>query len=142
MEQRKIKVLLIIHGLHTGGAENVVKHIVREIDPELFDITVYCTKAIGIVGEELLKDNYRVVLGSNTQKGKIASMIELKRFIGDLNPDVIHSHGTTAILAMGLLCVFSRMPPTAHTFHFGNYPHIRKYYLLEEKLFTVKKHQS
>jgi glycosyltransferase involved in cell wall biosynthesis len=44
----------------------------------------------------------------------------------------VHTHGLTGILYAGPIYAFGSLPPVVHTFHFGNYPHLKKKYLIGE----------
>jgi glycosyltransferase involved in cell wall biosynthesis len=133
MSKKKIKVLQVIHGLHIGGAENVVKNIVKETDDNVFDVVVCCIKKIGVIGEQLIEEKYTVEKLLGTNDSIIRTIRSLGKLIEKYKPDVIHSHGTTAALTLGPLCMIRKKYPCIHTFHFGNYPHTRKLYFHAEK---------
>jgi len=58
---KKIKLLHIITGLSTGGAEMMLYKLVSKINRSCFDIYVVSLTNIGPVGEEIKKLNISVV---------------------------------------------------------------------------------
>ncbi|MCW8934258.1 MAG: glycosyltransferase [Gammaproteobacteria bacterium] len=130
----KVKVLQVIGGMYLGGAERVVHNIVKKKDDSKFDISIYCTHGIGELGDDLINDGYTVdLLGRGT--GILKTLRKVKQYVTKTKPDVIHTHSISAFLAIAPLVVFTKMPPWVHTFHFGNYPHIKKQYLYAKRLF-------
>lgn len=135
-EIKRITVLQVIHGLHIGGAENVVTSLARSLDPDQFNVVTYCITAMGVLGLELVEQGYRVYSGLATDSAAFKYGVTLQQVIDDCRPDIVHSHGTTALLEIGPRFMFRKHPPWVHTYHFGNYPNIRKRYLYAERLFS------
>ncbi|MES9830156.1 MAG: glycosyltransferase family 4 protein [Candidatus Thiodiazotropha sp.] len=131
----KIRILQIIHGLHIGGAENVVVSLVRNIDRSQFEVQICCVKETGIMGDRLIGEGVEVTTLPSSKR-RLGKLQQLKKAINDYNPDIVHTHGTSALLATGPIYTYSRLPTWLHTFHFGNYPHIAKKYLYGEILLT------
>lgn len=129
-------MLQVIHGLHIGGAENVVTSLARSLDPDQFNVVTYCITAMGVLGLELVEQGYRVYSGLATDSSAFKYGLTLQQVIDDCRPDIVHSHGTTALLEIGPRFMFRKHPPWVHTYHFGNYPNIRKRYLYAERLFS------
>lgn len=97
------KVMHIIHGLSTGGAETLVKDYALKIDKTLFDIEIVCLNFLNSPYEKLLEDNgikVTYLLNENysytTLASKIISKIKicykLKKVIHKKQPDIIHTH--------------------------------------------------
>lgn len=101
-----MKVLHIIHGLNTGGAETLVKDYVLNLDKKLFEPVVLCYDHYkDSPYEELLsKNNIKVIYVCDYMKfyGKkniIAKFINhiqryllIKKYIRIENPDILHTH--------------------------------------------------
>lgn len=128
---KRTRVLQIIHGLHIGGAEKVVVDLATNVDPARFEMAVCCINQPGVLAEKLEAAGIPVV--SPAQRG---SLRELRQIVRDLEPDVVHTHGTAAMLHVGPLYLYNRLPPWVHTFHFGNYPNVKARYLWGERLFS------
>lgn len=125
----------LIHGMYLGGAENVVANIVRQVDRSRFDVQICCLKEKGVLGEKLESEGARVILPEKAS-GRLGKLRALKRLIATEQPDLLHSHGTTALLNVGPACLTGTRVPLIHTYHFGNYPHIPKSYLWSERVFS------
>lgn len=138
MPAGKIRVLLTAAGLHFGGAEIVIRHLVKSIDSRRFDVSVCCIKDLGAIGEELVREGFDVVTlpKSRTRSGRYLTFIKLLKLIRQRNVDVVHTH-TTDALADAALCrlVFPRFR-LVHTFHFGNYPFASRQKLRIERAFA------
>jgi len=135
-ERKRITILQVIHGLHIGGAENVVTSLTRTLDPDQFNVVIYCITAMGVLGAELVEEGYSVYSGLATDSAALKSGQSLQQVIEHCRPDIVHSHGTTALLEIAPRFMFHKHPPWIHTYHFGNYPNIRKRYLYAERLFS------
>lgn len=129
----KTRVLQVIGGMYLGGAERVVSNIVTHLDPDKYDLVIYCIHGVGELGEDLINRGYKVeLLGRNT--GIIKTLVTIKNYINIYKPDIIHTHTISAFLAIGPLAALTKLPKWIHTFHYGNYPHIKKTYLYSKKL--------
>ena len=51
-----MKILQLIHGLNTGGAETLVKEYALRLDREAFDVTVLCYEHCDSPYEGMLRD--------------------------------------------------------------------------------------
>lgn len=101
-----MKVMHVIHGLNTGGAETLVKEYALKLDKKKFDVTVLCMNRINNSPfEKLLKDNnINVIYISDYQKNynkkgmffKIINIIQkymlVKKIIHKEMPDILHTH--------------------------------------------------
>jgi len=135
-KKKKIVVLQVIHALHIGGAENIVAKLTRALSTKNIDVFVFCINAAGVLGEELRVEGYNVISNEGANKSQGVFNNTLKNIIRDISPDIVHSHGTTALLELGPLYMMNKLPPWVHTYHFGNYPNIKKTYLYAERLFS------
>jgi len=136
MREKKLVVLQVIHALHIGGAENVVVKLTRALTAKNIDVHVFCINKAGILGDELREEGYNVISNEGASNSGILFNNRLKKAILELSPDIVHSHGTTALLELGPLYMLNKLPPWVHTYHFGNYPNIKKKYLYAERLFS------
>lgn len=121
--------------MHIGGAERVVVNLVRDLDPERFDVALCCTKALGVLAGRLRADSCEVVLAAPpSRRLRHLTPGYLHRAIARLKPDVVHTHGTPALLHAGLLAAAGLLPPWVHTFHYGNYALARGRHMIAERL--------
>lgn len=132
-----MKVLQLISSMHIGGAERVVQHLTRHLDTRRFEVEVCCTQASGVLGEELRQDGYRVIDLKTTGRKLDSYRIPLRinSLISERQYDIVHTHSTGALLDAAPLRLFRRRPVLIHTFHFGNFPHVkRRRYLYATRL--------
>lgn len=130
--------MLAIDGLHHGGAERVVASLCNHLDKSRFSVTVCWRSARGAIGEELMAQGHEVIGLPELDPAvtPYRRFLVLKKLMQEKRIDVLHTHDTGA-LADGAQCriVGSRVR-LVHTFHFGNYPILRKRYVLMEMIFS------
>lgn len=135
----RIRVLQIIDSLHIGGAENVVIHLSRALDRSEFDAAAACTRFRGVQADRLTEAGLAVHPVFPTNRAfRHFTPLSLARLIHRLQPDVLHSHGTPALLHTGPLAMTGLLGrrPWIHTFHFGNYPHLAPNLMRGERFFA------
>jgi glycosyltransferase involved in cell wall biosynthesis len=138
-QQRRIRVLQVIHSMHIGGAEHAVAHLVRGIDKERFDIAVSCTRELGVLADGLVAESYKVSLDTPKLRSlRYFIPAYLYRAIRRLKADVVHTHNTSGLLHAGPLAALRLMPPWIHTFHYGNYPLPNERQMKAERMFCQR----
>lgn len=122
---RKINLMFATTGLGIGGAEVVVRDLVRSIDRSRFNVSVCCTRALGPIGEELLGEGVDIFMLPQRADGKVdyLTFLKLRRVIQVRRIDIVHSHTANAMLDACLCKLTLPKLRVVHTFHFGNYPH-------------------
>jgi glycosyltransferase involved in cell wall biosynthesis len=137
-KNRKINVMLSIDGLHHGGAERVVALLCNNLDKDRFSVSVCWRTGLGAIGEELVAQGHEVIGLPELVPGvsPYRRFLVLKKLLHDRHVDVLHTHDTGA-LADGAQCrLFGSRARLVHTFHFGNYPILKKRYVLMEAVFS------
>ncbi len=127
-----------IAGLHHGGAEKVVASLCRNLNQEKFSITVCWRQDRGAIGDALLEEGIDVI-GLPEIEPDVSPYLRflvLKRLITKKQIDIIHTHDTGALADAAQCKLFGSKVRLLHTFHFGNYPNLRKSYLWMEMLFS------
>lgn len=135
--QSRRNILLLNSTLHIGGAENVIATLCRSLDRSRFNVTVCYLKECGSVGDKLLAEGYEV-LGVRKQGHKSVdylSSLKLKDLIQEKQIDVVHSHDLHSLVDGAICRLLDGRVRHVHTFHFGNYPHRPRRYLLLERIF-------
>jgi glycosyltransferase involved in cell wall biosynthesis len=104
-----LKILHIIIGLKTGGAETVLKRLIEaHIDNSNYAHEVVSLTEIGKVGEQLLKRGVKVQsLGMNSAIGGFFVFWQLIRLIRKVKPDIVQTWMYHADLIGGLAARFS-----------------------------------
>lgn len=137
--QKKIKILQVISSLHIGGAEKVVSNISTLINKDIFEMEVLCIKELGMLGEKLVNEGIEVLIpkGNHAFLDRYRKVLRINSIVLGRQYDIVHTHGTTGLLTIGpLFCFRSKKPIFLHTFHFGNYPNIKRRYLYGERFFA------
>ena len=126
IEDKRMKVMHIIHGFPIGGAEVLVKEYCSYIDRNKFDIVVLCFDRYDTQLEKcvlelpikihFISDYYKY---SFSRKGKLMMLVErlfiAKRIVRKEKPDIIHSHLTLNYLVR--FCKPSKSTLLIHTVH-------------------------
>ena len=131
---KRISVLQVIHSLHIGGAEKVVVDLATKLDSKRFDTVVCCLNEKGILAEELEAAGINIVVPEKSKRHRYLNSLALRHTIQELSPDIVHTHGTPALLHAFPAYMLGKLPPMVHTFHFGNYPNVPKKYLYAERI--------
>lgn len=92
-----IKVLHMIHGFNTGGAETLVKNYALLLDKTKFDLTVLCLHHQDSPYEIILKKSganiiYMSDKFSNKLEKKLFLRSTMRKIVRDIEPDIIHTH--------------------------------------------------
>jgi glycosyltransferase involved in cell wall biosynthesis len=134
---RKVRILQVIGSMHIGGAENAVVNLARGIDAERFDLGVCCTNSLGVLADTLAGEGVDVTLASPTRRAlRYLTPLYLARAISRFRPDVVHTHGTPALLHAGPLATLRLLPRWIHTFHYGNYPLANRRQMAGERMLS------
>ncbi|HKK53952.1 MAG TPA: glycosyltransferase [Patescibacteria group bacterium] len=114
---KKIKIIQLITGLNTGGAEMVVKDLALNIDKEKFEVVVISILPIGKIGEEIKKSGVKVL--SLNAKFKYNPIITWKLFkiLKKEKPDILNTHLFHADLMGRIIGRLSKIPKIISTFH-------------------------
>lgn len=136
--ERKINLLFVVAGLGIGGAEVVIQELVRAIDGRRFNVAVCCIKVIGIIGEQLAKEGFDVVVLSDQSSRKVdyLTFLKLRQVIREREIEVVHTHTTDGLADAAVCKILHPRLKLVHTFHFGNYPHQKRRLMWMERLFS------
>lgn len=131
-------VMFVIDSLSGGGAELVIYNLCKSIDPQAFHVSVCCLRNIGERGKELLDSGYDIceLPESAYFQNRYMTFLPLKTLLTRKHADIIHSHSTQGLVDSSLARMLYRTGKHIHTFHYGNYPHIKKKQYVLEKGFS------
>ena len=111
---KKIKVLHIITGLSTGGAEMMLYKLVSKMDRSCFDVYVASLTDIGPVGEKIKKLNIPVVVVGMKRGWKgffsFSGFFKLLKIVKNYKPDIIQTWMYHSDLIGGLVGKLFRIP--------------------------------
>jgi len=129
--KRPTRILQLIASMHVGGAERVVQHLMRSL-PSRFCVDLCVTHAKGVLAEELREEGRSVVsLAGTSAYAKAASLL---RVVRQGRYDIVHSHGVSDCLDAAPIRAIRGVRRFVHTFHYGNYPHLAKRYMLAQRV--------
>lgn len=133
----KKNLLIVGSSLDVGGAETVIGNLCRNLDRQLFNVTVCHLKERGKIGHELADEGYDVVgiKRSDCTKTDYLTFIKLRNIVKAKKIDILHTHTLYSLVDSSLCRLTYPRVKSIHTFHFGNYPNITKKYLFMERLF-------
>lgn len=134
---KRINLMFYIASLYHGGAERVIASLCKNLDPTRYAITVCWRNANGSIGEEISKRGFSVIGLPEIEPNvsPYGRFLALRRLLRDLQIDVIHTHDTGS-LADAVQCRWlGGKVKIVHTFHFGNYPNLKRRYLWMERTF-------
>lgn len=137
-KNKKINVMMSIAGLHHGGAERVIATLCRNLDREKFSVSVCWRVSCDAIGEELKAQGFEIIglpeLDPNITPYK--RFLVLKKLLKDKRIDIIHTHDTGALADAAQCRLLGSRTRLVHTYHFGNYPHLKKSYIFLEMVFS------
>jgi glycosyltransferase involved in cell wall biosynthesis len=129
MPQRSspLHVLQVIHSLHLGGAERVVRDLATELAGVGFRSSVCCLDALGEFGEELRDRGLRVdVLGRRTGLDLRLVWLLAKRY-RELGVHIVHAHQYTPYFYAATARLVTPWVRVVFTEHGRHYPdHLRR----------------
>ncbi|HTU00907.1 MAG TPA: glycosyltransferase [Candidatus Sulfotelmatobacter sp.] len=129
-------VIHLVEGLHTGGLEKTVRHIVVNLDRARFDPEVWCLARRGQVAEEIGAAGVPVRVSSMGQRPSPAFLCGLARDLRRSRAGILHCHGYTACTVGRVAATLAWTPKVfAHIHTLGQWLRPRQR-LLERALST------
>jgi glycosyltransferase involved in cell wall biosynthesis len=136
---KKVNLLIVSSGLGFGGAETVVRDLAYSIDRRRFNVSVCSLKHLGPVGEELARSGIDITALADSYESSVdyLTFLKLRRVIKDKRVDIVHTHTTHGLVDASVCKLIKPSLKVVHTFHFGNYPHIRPKIRWMEQAFSI-----
>jgi glycosyltransferase involved in cell wall biosynthesis len=112
--QNKIKITYIIPSLDLGGAERLVTEMIKNINRDIFDVSVICLRRTGQWAAEIEKLGIKIELVGSLPKLEFLSILKIRKILRKEKPDIIHTHlfgadvyGGLAALSLGIKNIIS-----------------------------------
>jgi glycosyltransferase involved in cell wall biosynthesis len=87
-----IRLVMIITGLGTGGAELMLKRLIEGLDPRKYLISIISLTSGGELSEKIRANGIDVYeLGMNPKITSIAKFVQLVRILRRLRPNIVHT---------------------------------------------------
>jgi len=114
---KKTKILYLITGLNTGGAEMMLKDLTLGLDREKFEVAVISIAPIGRVGEMIKKDGVRVLSLNVGFKYNPLIIWRLFQVLRKEKPDILHTHLFHADILGRIVGKLAGVPKIITTIH-------------------------
>lgn len=135
----KRNIMIVNAALDLGGAEVVIANLCRHLSPDLFRVYVAVLRYPGKIAEELAGEGRRIInLGNGSRGANYTTALKLLSLARELRIDLIHSHCRAAFLDCSFCKVFNPQMKFVHTFHYGNFPHVKFRYRVMDSLASRK----
>lgn len=134
--KKRSNILIVSSSLGVGGAETVIANLCRQINRELFNVTICHLKERGAIGQHLIDEGYAVIGIKNSKifRANYLSCLKLRKIIKKYEINLVHSHNTYSLADASLCKIMCQGIKFIHTFHYGNYPNYDKKYMFIERL--------
>ena len=129
--KERIKILQITDNLGIGGLERVVVNLCKHLNKNIFHVSVVCLNFLGAFADELENERIKVYLAPKKKENDYFLFWKLKDIIGEIKPDIVHTHNTNAIIDGVIASVLQRVPVRVHTDHARKFPDKKKYMAIE-----------
>lgn len=128
---KKVKILYLITGLNTGGAEIILENLLKKLDKKKFLPLVVSIKPIGEVGCRIAKQGIKVLSLDAKIKYNLLLFFRLFRIIKNEKPRIIHTHLFHANFLGRLIGKFCKVPIIISTVHSINLGGFKREFLLK-----------
>ncbi len=92
MQKRRVKIVYLINGLGSGGAEMMLYRLLKELDRDRFNPAVIALLNFsGPLEEKIKKLGIEVYLTSPRKKFYLPALLRLYRLLKQLGPDILHT---------------------------------------------------
>jgi len=92
---QRIQVIHFVEALGKGGLENVIDHIVTNLNPQLFDVTVVCRIEGGHTADKIIAQGIPVTV-LKQHKIPIHNLVKTLRLLKTQTVSILHCHGLFA----------------------------------------------
>ena len=117
-----------------GGGQQHILWLAEHLDRNRFEVTVACEEQ-GYLVDELRRRNIAVHSLRMANRLSLRSLMECRKLLRALRPDIVHTHGGTAGFLGRISALLSRSKSVVHTYHGIHYLHYRN--LLRRATFTL-----
>lgn len=130
--KKKLRLLQITHDLAIGGLQQVIVNICRNINRDVFDVTVLCLREMGEFVPQVEELGIKVLYLPKKEKGAdYFAFLKVAKILKELNIDVIHTHNTQPFFDGTLGAILSGVKAVIHTDHVRSFPDKLRYMFAE-----------
>jgi len=114
----RIRLVHIVEDMGMGGIEKTIYNIATALNPDRYDVRVWCLTRGGVMAQELLKTGIAVEVLDMGPKPTFSFLRRLARELRENRIDIVHTHGYTACTVGRTAAVMAGTPEIfahAHT---------------------------
>ena len=120
-QKNKIKLIHAVFSLDTGGLEKLLVEMLKRLDRDFFDVSVYCLTEEGAVSKEIERLGLKIRY-FNKQDGICYKLpFKIARFLKAEKADLIHTHDSSANFYGGIAARLAGVNVILNTEHGGIY---------------------
>ena len=132
IDGRPIRLVQVTHGMGIGGMERVTADLVRNLQGNGYQISIFCTHERGELAKEV------EALGCDVhfeeprgRMGHWSLPFRIWQYLRRVRPDVVHTQHFSALMDATLAARLAGVPALVHTDHSKLYPVPRRYIVIE-----------
>ena len=97
--EKKLNIAIVIDDMGMGGAQHIVYELIKNINPQIYKVTIVCTNPRGysILENKILNEGYNVIF---LNLYKYLQVFGLYFVLRKIKPDIVHAH------QRGILAIF------------------------------------
>jgi glycosyltransferase involved in cell wall biosynthesis len=112
-----LNIVHVVLSLDVGGLERVVLSLVREAVRTGHRVSVLCLERPGKMADRAVELGAQLKCVEKPPGVKLATVRKVAEFLGDLKPDVVHTHQIGALFYAGPAARRAGVPVVVHTEH-------------------------
>lgn len=113
---RVCRILHVVQSLGAGGMENGLVNVANSLPSARFDVHVCCLESEGVFAKRLPSSSQVIAL-HKAPGFSPAVVLKLRRLLGEMKPDLIHTHNLGPLIYSGLATRFRSFIPILHGEH-------------------------
>lgn len=133
--ERKIKLVLAIRSLDTGGAERQFIELVKKINYEDFDLKIISNYK-GHLDNEIA--NYRHIIFEKKGRWDVLYFFRLAKYLRNNNPDIVYSFMPDMNVSMAIAKILSFKKFKLVWGQFGTAPDFKAYNKIRERVYKLQ----
>ena len=131
---RRIKVIHVVEDLKVGGQEKVIASIAKGLDPEKFDVEIWCLARGGAVADWLRPSGISVRILKLSTYHRPLNIARLALRLRRSRADIVHTHGNFASTFGRLAAIIACIRRVVAHVHTSDFSLSRRHILIEKIL--------
>ncbi len=130
----RVRVIQVTHDLGVGGLPRVVETLSTHLDPDRYEVEVFCLREGGPLKERLAQrgiETYVMDRPPTRLRADYFTAGRVRAHMAARRPAIVHTHNTEPFLEGGLGAKMAGVPILVHTDHARDFPDKWRYMFLE-----------